>query len=508
MNACFDHTSLSTWTVVAVLTVAGACQAVQYRDMDLHATIDVAYPDIKITLSWTIPPEEPRGYSLIADGDRINYYKDGHASGSGYAVRSFYGGKAKFQAMADKYLFTKHVYRLETFPRLSWQPRLYDEYTYLPADALHIENHVAGIIENFTGTVEIVHRQESAESFGGYDDKYSPSHLPTMSKIVSVLSDPNREEGHELTVDTRPKSSTSDVDLQLSLYSYYQDPVELASPTENELRLSLPGGSFDSMALTLQQRDLSDPNRTFPLYDVKQIVAYHAGILPLPNLHGAYRSGEPYAYFTLSFTKETALDLNEDGRFDWWDFSVLGNNWGNTNTPTVADLAGARWGLGLPDGNVDTLDLQAFCQAWAAGYTPPVQFLCEDFETGRFDKLNWTCGAWTITSVKRHSGLYCARGGPSYLENPGLTVTMECETGPIRFWRRVFSDAECTFLEFYVDGNLEARWSGDLNWEEVGFPVEAGTRTFTWTYVREGSVSDVRDAVWIDDITFPRRRHK
>ncbi|MBN2129931.1 MAG: hypothetical protein JW741_10560 [Sedimentisphaerales bacterium] len=475
--------------------------------MDLHVTINVSYPHIRITISWTIPPENPGGYFLYADGTYLNHYNEGNGSGSGYAVKSFSGGKAKFEAMVEKYLFTKHVYRVETTPRLSWQSRLYDEYTYLPADALYIENHVAGIPEDFTGAVKIFHRLESAEGFCGYDEEYHTSHLPTMSKIVSVLSDPNQEDGYELTVDTRPKSSTSAVDLRLSLYSYYQDPIELTSPKENELRLSLPGGRFESTALTLQQYDPADPNRTFPLYDVRQIVAQNAGILPLPDLHGAYRSGEPYAFFTLSFTRDSTLDLNEDGRLDWWDFSVLGNDWRNADAPTAADLAGV-WGLGLPDGTVDAFDLQAFCQAWAQGYTPPVEFLREDFETGRFDKLDWTRGTWTITSVKRHSGLYCAWGGPSYLENPELTVTLECESGEIRFWRRVVSDAECSFLEFYIDGEEQARWSGDLTWEEVAFPVEAGTRTFTWTYVREDSVSDVRDGAWIDDITFPRRRHK
>ncbi len=58
-------------------------------------------------------------------------------------------------------------------------------------------------------------------------------------------------------------------------------------------------------------------------------------------------------------------------------------------------------------------------------------------------------------------------------------------------------------MEFYIDGVREGRWSGTWDWEQVSFPVRAGTRTFEWTYSKDGSVSSDWDTAWVDDIVFP-----
>jgi hypothetical protein len=47
------------------------------------------------------------------------------------------------------------------------------------------------------------------------------------------------------------------------------------------------------------------------------------------------------------------------------------------------------------------------------------------------------------------------------------------------------------------------KWSGDEDWAEMSFPVTAGTRTFEWTYSKDGSESIDDDTAWIDDIVFP-----
>jgi len=41
------------------------------------------------------------------------------------------------------------------------------------------------------------------------------------------------------------------------------------------------------------------------------------------------------------------------------------------------------------------------------------------------------------------------------------------------------------------------------DWDAVTFPVTAGTRTFEWTYSKDGSISKGSDTAWIDDIIFP-----
>ena len=56
---------------------------------------------------------------------------------------------------------------------------------------------------------------------------------------------------------------------------------------------------------------------------------------------------------------------------------------------------------------------------------------------------------------------------------------------------------------FKIDGVEKGSWSGEEGWSEVRFAVNEGTRTFEWTYSKDGSDSAGEDTAWIDDIIFP-----
>jgi len=71
-------------------------------------------------------------------------------------------------------------------------------------------------------------------------------------------------------------------------------------------------------------------------------------------------------------------------------------------------------------------------------------------------------------------------------------------SGNIAFYVKVSSESDFDFLTFYIDGVEKGRWSGEQNWAEVSFPVDEGTRTFEWTYSKDGSESGGDDSAWID----------
>ena len=131
----------------------------------------------------------------------------------------------------------------------------------------------------------------------------------------------------------------------------------------------------------------------------------------------------------------------------------------------------------------------------------------EDFEAGDFSRFPWehtTDVSWTITSSEQHSGSYSAQTGAiGDSETSTLRVTLDCESGTIAFYLRVSSESGYDFLTFHIDGVEKDTWSGEEGWAEVSFPVTAGTRTFKWTYSKDGSVSEGDDTAWIDDIVFP-----
>ena len=131
----------------------------------------------------------------------------------------------------------------------------------------------------------------------------------------------------------------------------------------------------------------------------------------------------------------------------------------------------------------------------------------EDFETGDFGKFPWQYDGhpgWAITSQEKYSGTYAARPGSiDHNESTTLQVTFDCVPGRISFYRKVSSESGYDYLKFYIDGAERGKWSGEEDWAEVSFPVREGTRTFRWTYSKDGSDSQGDDTAWIDDIVFP-----
>jgi len=131
----------------------------------------------------------------------------------------------------------------------------------------------------------------------------------------------------------------------------------------------------------------------------------------------------------------------------------------------------------------------------------------EDFETGDFSKFPWEHygdETWAVTSRHKHSGAYSAKAGwIDHDQSTTLQVTLDCVSGNITFHCKVYSESLCDCLKFYIDGVEKGEWSGEKDWAEASFPVTAGTRTFKWTYSKDGSGSEGNDTAWIDDIIFP-----
>jgi endo-1,4-beta-xylanase len=131
----------------------------------------------------------------------------------------------------------------------------------------------------------------------------------------------------------------------------------------------------------------------------------------------------------------------------------------------------------------------------------------EDFETGDFTTFDWRRyddENWTVTSEEKNSGRYSARSGSiGDEESSALSIRLDCISGDISFYRKVSSERDCDYLEFYIDGARQEIWSGEKDWAQVSFPVEEGTRNFEWIYSKDSSISRGSDTAWIDDIVFP-----
>ncbi len=134
--------------------------------------------------------------------------------------------------------------------------------------------------------------------------------------------------------------------------------------------------------------------------------------------------------------------------------------------------------------------------------------LIETFETGDFNQMNWNLGGdvpWIIEGASSQQGTYSAKSGTI---TDGQISTMQvalnvAKDDNISFYFKVSSEANFDFLRFYMDDVLVDSWSGEIDWTQVIFPVQAGPRVFKWVYEKNGANSSGSDCAWIDMISMP-----
>ena len=110
---------------------------------------------------------------------------------------------------------------------------------------------------------------------------------------------------------------------------------------------------------------------------------------------------------------------------------------------------------------------------------------------------------WVVGSDSAYEGSQSIRSGAiTHGQRSEISYTGRFSATRVSFARRMSSEANSDFLEFYIDGVLKERWSGEVSWSVVSYPVTEGTHTFLWRYVKDGSASSGSDAAWIDNVSF------
>ena len=132
----------------------------------------------------------------------------------------------------------------------------------------------------------------------------------------------------------------------------------------------------------------------------------------------------------------------------------------------------------------------------------------EDFETGDFSAFAWQMSGnqpWIVNDVIVYEGTYSARSGSiTDDQSSTMSVTLEdLQAGEISFYFKVSSESGWDYLRFYIDGDQQEAWSGEVDWTVATYSVPAGTHTFRWTYDKDEAVTHGSDCGWVDYIVFP-----
>ena len=270
---------------------------------------------VEASLTWTVPTTDVGYYRIWVDGASCGLISPARTSCTIELVREVWlvwprDESAWYEQIIGAYLGGSHQFTLKAE---RYAGAIADYYQYLPPHILRIGYSVTGVPEGLPQPLDIVHEQQSLEGFDGLDGKALYGASAGAARIASVI--PVQKSGSlRLSRDARPHESTSDVIVQLNLISATGTPMILATPTHNELRLSIPTAQynnvFGNLPLTISLHDPCDPNRVFPSYDMRQVIAKHAGVLKLPDLEGSYDANTPVAFLKVSFTKEATADPN------------------------------------------------------------------------------------------------------------------------------------------------------------------------------------------------------
>ncbi len=129
---------------------------------------------------------------------------------------------------------------------------------------------------------------------------------------------------------------------------------------------------------------------------------------------------------------------------------------------------------------------------------PPVIPLSEALDTS----LNLTTGGdaeWLSQTDTAFFDGDAAKSGDVGDDQESFLQMAVDGVGTISFYWKVCSETGYDFLEFYIDGVLQDRISGMMDWHQMVYTInEPGTHTLEWRYIKDVSIDGDDDCGWLD----------
>ncbi len=111
---------------------------------------------------------------------------------------------------------------------------------------------------------------------------------------------------------------------------------------------------------------------------------------------------------------------------------------------------------------------------------------------------------WARSTDKVLDGTYSMKSGKiDNLSESKMQLKTTIPEGKISFYKKVSSEATYDFMNFYIDGEQKAAWSGEDDWSQESYSVSAGEHTFIWEYKKDDYTSKGSDCAWVDYIELP-----
>ena len=149
-------------------------------------------------------------------------------------------------------------------------------------------------------------------------------------------------------------------------------------------------------------------------------------------------------------------------------------------------------------------------QIAGAGSVPDRQHaVAEGFETGNLTTHPWQLRGdkpWLVVADEAHEGTLSVRSG-GIGDQQRSVLALDCginDDCTLSFWLMVECESDSDYLAFFIDGQEQARWSGEVDWTNYVTYLTSGRHHLSWVYSKDLALSVLRDAAWIDDVTISR----
>jgi hypothetical protein len=124
--------------------------------------------------------------------------------------------------------------------------------------------------------------------------------------------------------------------------------------------------------------------------------------------------------------------------------------------------------------------------------------------------VTWTSGGntnptyWNGETGVSHDGKLAAQSGAIYNNQESWLQATVVGVTNLNFWWKVSSETNADYLEFYTNGTLARRISGEVNWQSNYFTLPSVTNTVKWRYAKNNLDISAKgqDRGWLDQVTF------
>ena len=136
---------------------------------------------------------------------------------------------------------------------------------------------------------------------------------------------------------------------------------------------------------------------------------------------------------------------------------------------------------------------------------PNMQLPNEGFEGGIIPTGWITSGdaEWFINSATSQEGQYSIQSGDINDAQESILSTSFISENlvQISFYYKVSSENAYDNLEFYINGILQRKWSGEIDWLKYQSTYSAfGVVELKWRYVKDNMMTSGDDCAWIDNV--------